>query len=271
MTVPGGVLNLSFLPSRKDCRMADESDFERTEAASPRRLEQARLAGRVVRSTEVVSLALLIVLSVALMFLMPAALSVMAKPLINVLSFDHAQVFSIGLEAPDLLRPLLAAVLGLLAITAAIVFATVAVGGLVFAPAAAQFDAGRVSPARGFSRLFSLSSGFDALRSAGRLILVLVVIYIVIFLSAPLSLTPHSGVMDALGLASAWAGRALLMLAAALAGLTVLEIVVRHWLYQRAERMTRAEILQEYREAEGDPELKAQIEARRRAWAQERR
>src|SRR5471032_1791592 len=39
--------------------MADENDFERTEAATPRRLEQAREEGHVARSQELTTFAML--------------------------------------------------------------------------------------------------------------------------------------------------------------------------------------------------------------------
>lgn len=246
--------------------MADESDFERTEPASPRRLEQARLAGRVVRSTEVVSLALLAASSAALLWLMPAVLHAFAAPFADALSFNHTRVFSDAMVLPDLQRALAMALLLVGVIIAIVILATLAVGGFIFAPAVLQFDSGRLSPAHGFARLFSLASAFEGLRVTARLAAVLMLIFIVIMVSDP----PAGGVSASTGPAAEaafeWAGRNLLILAAALSALTALEIFVRHWLHQRAERMTRVEVLQEYREAEGRPELKAQIDARRRAF-----
>lgn len=245
--------------------MADESDLERTEPASPRRLEQARLAGRVVRSTEVVSLALLAASSAALLWLMPAVLHAFAAPFADALSFDHARIFSDAMVLPDMQRALAMALLLIGVIVSIVILATLAVGGFVFAPVAVQFDGERVSPARGFARLFSFVSAFEGLRVTARLAAVLMLIFVVIMISDPPASALSGSAAPAADAAFEWAGRNLFILAAALSALTIVEIVGRHWLHQRAERMTRAEVLQEYREAEGHPELRAQIDARRRA------
>lgn len=196
---------------------------------------------------------------------MPAALHAFATPFADALRFDHARIFSAAMLLPDWPFALAMSLAFVGAIIAIVIVATLAVGGFVFAPRASQFDIGRLSPVRGFTRLFSLAVAFEGLRVAARLALVLGLTLTVLMLSEP----PAGALTGSPGAAFAavfeWVGKNLLVLAAAFSALTLVEIIARYWLHKRAERMTRAEVLQEYRETEGHPEIRAQIEARRRA------
>ena len=51
--------------------MAEESDLERTEPATPKRLEKAREEGQVARSQELTTFALLMVAAAGLLFWVP--------------------------------------------------------------------------------------------------------------------------------------------------------------------------------------------------------
>ncbi len=69
--------------------MAEESDLERTEPASARRLERAREEGQVPRSREVGAFLILIVAAVAFWFIGPWMVQRMAAVFRRGLAFDH--------------------------------------------------------------------------------------------------------------------------------------------------------------------------------------
>ena len=157
--------------------MAEEdTGQEKTEEATPRRLERAREEGQVARSRELSTAAILLAGSVALLVFGNALGSGLLGIGRDALRFDRRaiqdpdamllQLGSASAEALWMLAPvfillLLAAVLG-----------PAALGGWVFSTSALAPKFERLDPVRGLQRMFSVRSLVELLKAIAKVLLV---------------------------------------------------------------------------------------------------
>ncbi|MHB1143882.1 MAG: EscU/YscU/HrcU family type III secretion system export apparatus switch protein [Thiobacillus sp.] len=241
--------------------MAEETDFSRTEPASPRRLQEARSAGDVPRSVELTAWVVLLSALGMLGWQAPRLLN--ALQALTESAFVHAAqpLSPVFLEA---IQSALWAVLPVLvAIFVAALAAPMLLSGWVYAPQVTQADLTRANPFKPVARLFSADSLFDGTLALLKLALV----------SAAMGWTLTSGWPElqkltrgemsvALGETAAWVGHGVLALAAALTLAAALDAGWRWWRYLRRHAMTWQEVVAEAREAEGSPEMRAQMRSR---------
>jgi flagellar biosynthetic protein FlhB len=241
--------------------MAEETDLSRTEPASPRRLQQARSAGDVPRSAELTAWVVLLSalgmlgwqaprLMSALQALTETALVHAARPL-SPAFFEAAQ------SALWTVLPVLAAIF-----VAALV-APMLLSGWVFAPQFTQPDMTRAHPFKPLARLFSADSLFDGSLALLKLALAGAAVGWALAAGWPGLQGLAAGEMGAaLDATAAWVGRGVLALTAALALAAALDASWRWWRYLHRHAMTWQEVLAEAREAEGSPEIRAQLRSR---------
>ena len=242
--------------------MAEETDLSRTEPASPRRLQQARAVGDVPRSTELTVWVVLLSALVALGWLGLRLLQGLGE-LVEV-SLRHAGqpgreplVMAQALELLLLFLPLLAVVF-----IAALV-APMLLSGWVFAPQSMQADIRRLNPLAPLARLFSHEAWFDVLKILLKLMLVAAAVWWAISSGWQALLGLPTGDLESASTAtSAWVGRGMLAVMAALAIVAVLDAGWRWWRYLRRHAMTWQEVLAEARESEGSPEMRARMRQR---------
>lgn len=164
--------------------MAESDGQERTEEATPRRLQQAREKGQVARSKELASASVLIVGAISLMWFGEA----LARSLFSIMSrlfdlqreeiFDTAKLFDIALGAmSDLLFPLFLVLATLF--TAAMIGAA-GVGGISFSAQAAMPKLSKMNPLSGLKRMVGMQSWVELIKSILKVVLVTgVAIYLI--------------------------------------------------------------------------------------------
>jgi flagellar biosynthesis protein FlhB len=239
--------------------MAEASDLSRTEPASPRRLQQARSAGDVPRSAELAAWLVLLSTLGMLSWLAPRLL-VALQGLTEAAFIHAAQPFSpIFLDAAQ--AALWALLPVLVTILIAALVAPMLLSGWVYAPRVTQADLTRANPFRAIARLFSADAWFDGLLALFKLALAAVAVGWALASGWP-DLQSLSGSEVSVSLLAAWVGRGVLALAAALTLAAVLDAGWRWWRYLQRHAMTWQEVLAEAREAEGSPEMRAQLRSR---------
>jgi flagellar biosynthetic protein FlhB len=249
-----------------------DSAENRTEEATPRRRAKAREEGRIARSTELAAAAILLGGTAVLATFGGSALGdatfgfFRRGPSWLLIRPDYGNAVSllreVGLQALLALLPFLGGL------------AVVALGvGLAQTRGLASWkplrpDLSRLSPAAGFRRILGAEAGLNLVKSALKLVTLGFVTYLVLRRSWPrfgdLADAAPFRVFDVLRGAS--------LELAATVGLTflamgLLDFVVQRFRYERGLRMTRYEVLREFKEQEGDPQIKARIRqiARQRA------
>ena len=255
--------------------MAEDSDLERTEPASPRRLDQAREQGNVPHSRELSTLAVLMA-SVGVI----AALGVfmfrgLHRVMHNSLSFDTGDIATPAMMGRNLMEAgtdgLLLFLPLALAVVVAAIAANVLVSGWVFSPKAMEFNLGKLNPISGISRLFSMTSLAELVKAILKGGLIAGVAGWMIWHQRDAILGLAVEPLDA---AMAHFGQITLLTfvaaAAAFGLIVVMDVPFQLWHYHKSLRMTKEEVRQESKEMEGDPQIKARIRSLQREAARRR-
>jgi flagellar biosynthetic protein FlhB len=252
---------------------------ERTEAATPKRLQDLRGEGRAPRSAE---LGAAVGLLAGCVILQVNAASAAAR-LESLLSGSFIALSSSGrAQNADLLWAQNAlgnaAQAWMMSVAPLLLVLPVLGIGIGFAQGAVfsfksmlHFDV--LNPATGFKRLFSLQSMVGLLRSLAKIGLVGVLTWRALNDTAAL-LPTIDGSTDPRAMAVFIAQAMLnvgLPAAELLLVLAVADYGYQRWTFARSARMSKQEIKEEHKQQEGDPHLKGQIRARQRKMAQARR
>jgi len=245
--------------------MADDTDASsKTEEASPRKLEEARKRGEVAKSHDVPQWMALAGVTGVVATAGGSMANNLAQQLVPFVAHPEsfhlangggAQVLSQALKAA---APFTLAVMGGAALAGA--FGNLIQHGFLFTPSRLAPDLSRLSPMKGLERMFGVDGFVQFLKSALKIGLVGLVAWWAIWPHAtrfqtlvavdPLALLPVAAEMlRALFFA-------VLALLGAGAGLD--------WFWQRVRfmqrmRMSKEELKDDFRQAEGDPHIKAKI------------
>ncbi len=255
--------------------VADDSDLEKTEPASPRRLEQAREEGDVPRSRELATCTVLLAAGVGIWVFGDAMVRPLQRLLVSGLSFERAQAFD-----TELLLGALAAKIGdvLLAFAPlAVLLLVVAlcspllIGGWLFSTKALQPNFGKMNPLKGIGNMFSRNAAIELVKAIGKTILVGSVAWLVV--SSQIDAVMGLGVEE-IRHGTAHLGRILLVSFLAIVGglvaIALIDAPYQMWHYANKLKMTREELRQEAKESDGNPEIKAKIRQQQREMARRR-
>src|SRR5271165_1197654 len=219
---------------------------DRTEAATPRRLQRAREEGQVPVSRELASLAGLAGASIALLLLAPTAAADLARHLIVFISQAHALDVRGGVGGPLRLAALAALRAAGPVAFATILAATITVllqTGLLLNPGALRPDASRINPRTGLRRLFGANGLIEALKSCAKIVVMALIAWRV--LSGDLARLLAAPFADAATLAARCVPPMLHILVAVLLAQTAIAAADLLWvrLHQaRSMRMSRQDI-----------------------------
>ncbi|MBM4182214.1 MAG: EscU/YscU/HrcU family type III secretion system export apparatus switch protein [Betaproteobacteria bacterium] len=138
--------------------MAEDSDLERTEPASARKLEQAREKGNVPRSRELATLAVLLASVGMIAFMGLHMLRGLYGVMHSTLTFNAIDVSTPAMMGRNLMEAGMDGVLLFLPLAAAVVVAAVVanlmVSGWVFSPKALEFNFSKLNPITEGVRIF---------------------------------------------------------------------------------------------------------------------
>jgi flagellar biosynthetic protein FlhB len=241
--------------------MAEAQQDDRTEAATPRRLQRAREEGQVPVSRELTTLAGLAAVALALVLVAPGTTHDLALRLSIFLARGHEL-------AADEAGVLVLAANALLRGSAPFILAAMAAGVTVvllqtrflLSVKALRVDMSRVSPKAGLKRLFGADSLVEAGKSVAKVTVLAVVLWRVLRADLPgLMSTPFVDPGQLLARAAAPVLHVILVVLAAQAVIAVLDLF---WVIHRHAhglRMSRQDIIEEQKEIEGDPRVKARL------------
>lgn len=255
--------------------MAEDSDLERTEPASQRRIEQAREKGQVARSRELTTVAVLLAAGGGVMSMGGAIMEHMRALVINGLTLERAAIFDpsrmtslLYQQSFDVLMTFLPFLGLMLVVTVA---SSVVISGWLFTFDALMPDFSRVNPMKGMSRVISWTGLVEMVKAVAKAGLIGgVAIWVmwhdvegvVALASEPL----ESGVTHLANLVyftfMAVSGSMLLVVA--------VDVPFQLWNHAKQLRMTKEEMRQEGKETEGDPMVKARIRQLQREAARRR-
>ena len=253
----------------------DQQFQERTERATPKRLEEARKRGQVPRSRELSMAAVMISASIVFLAIQSQLGGYMIEMLRNGLSIDPAALrdtssmgqalTSTGLQTLGAFAPLL----GVLVLSA--VLGGASIGGFSFSTSAMAPKLGKLNPLKGLKRVFGLKGLVEVAKALAKAGLVGGIGIAFIAWSADsifrLGLEPlrstmaHSGQMIF---------TMLLVCSASLLLIALVDVPYQLWNHAKELRMTRKEIQDEAKETEGRPEVRSRIRSLQQEIASQR-
>ncbi|BEV15178.1 flagellar type III secretion system protein FlhB [Herbaspirillum sp. DW155] len=255
--------------------MAEDSDMERTEPATGKRIERAREQGDVPRSRELATTLMLLVGGSCVWLFSGPVVTSLDRVLVATMSFERAAAFDPVVMFNMLSAHLMDVAVSLIPIaflmTLAAMAAPLALGGWLFNVESLAPKFSKLNPISGFANMFSVNSLVELVKSVLKTLLVGTVAWVAI--RGQIDAVMGLGV-ESLKTAGAHSAHLLwisfITMVSALIFIAALDVPYQLWNYGRKLRMTREEVKQEHKESEGDPHIKGKIRAMQRAMARRR-
>ncbi len=255
--------------------MAEEDDSQKTEDPSDRKLSRAKEKGQVAQSQEIKHWAILLGGTVGLVALGPFMSSGIQRAVMPFLErpdavpgdFEHlvAVLTDLSVDIGLLLAPLL----GLLLVLS--IVSNVAQFGLIFAPDKIKFDLSKMSLIGGVKRMVSSRAIMEFVKGILKLIVVGVVSFsLAIPLLTDITLIPFMDLRLSLDRIEVIAFMLALGTVGVMTVVAAMDFLFQRYTYRKQMRMTKSEVKDEYKQAEGDPHIKARIRKLRLERAQQR-
>ncbi|OUL58553.1 flagellar biosynthesis protein FlhB [Pseudoalteromonas ulvae] len=255
--------------------MAEGSDQEKTEEPTDKKLSDARKKGQIARSKETGTAVVLIMSAVSLLIYGPtigAGLHRVMARLLNLNrneAFDTTKMFAVW---GDIGKELwFGMTMFVLVILVAAFIGNTFLGGFNFSWSAAAPKANKLSPYQGFKRMFGPQAVIELVKGLLKFLLVaftavlLIKMYFYEILHLSLETMPgnieHS--LKILG----WM---FLALSCTLVVVALVDAPFQKWNHNKQLKMTLQEVKDEYKNSEGDPQIKARIRRTQREMSQRR-
>jgi flagellar biosynthetic protein FlhB len=255
--------------------MAEESDLEKTEQPSQRRLEQAREQGQVARSRELSTFAVLLAGGGGLWFMGATLAGRLTKLMHDGLTLNADLAFNSELLLPRLstlateilwaFAPLLALLL-VIAVTSPLLL-----NGWMFSWKPLQPNFSKLDLMSGLSRMFAIHGLIELGKAIGKAVIVGAVgawaIWhnkdaVLMLVAQPVVIAiPHLGYLMWMSFASIMGGMLLIV---------AVDVPFQLWEHNKQLKMTKEEVRQEAKESEGDPHVKRRIRTMQREMARRR-
>ena len=254
--------------------MADDSDLEKSEQPTDSKLKKAKEEGQIPRSRELTSIVLLLI-GLATMWLFGSTMTsnlttIMKQGMIvaqqssdeKLMLFHFTRLIKAGFWV---LVPVLIA----LVVTA--ICAPISIGGLLFSSKSISFDLKRLSPISGFKRIFSTKIFAELLKGVLKVILITIMTGGFLLTTFPIMLSlPNSFFNQALNQSMNLLIGCGILIVISLTPMVGFDIFYQIWSHLKKLKMTKQEIKDEFKEQEGDPQLKGRIRQMQQAMARRR-
>lgn len=241
-------------------------DEGRTEEPSEYKLEKARKEGRVAKSAEVSSALVLLLTVVTLIFLGKWIFG----QCIEIFKFyftrssnpditDHNLYLSFLVFFCKIILPI-----GLVALIAGFLGNIIQTKGVVFSWKPIQPKFSNIVPHFGeFFRktLFSGKGLFNVAKSLGKVLIIIIIAYILIKqdIFVLLEIIKNGQILNAIAKIAAMAAKLIIIVAVLFLAISIPDFFVQRKEFREQLKMTKQEVKEEYKELEGDPEVKSRL------------
>lgn len=245
----------------------DENGQEKTEEPTRKRLEKAAEEGHYLRSQEF-TIAFLLLGSLVFLLMVGSDLVVSLAELFrfNLKLVAAAEPSTMAQHIRASVRMLLADILLFLSATTILaLLGNLLLGGLRFNPGAAAFKPGRINPLSGLKRILGTHSLYELFKSIMKTLLILgATLVVFLYYRDELFLLVMLPREQALAETGTMLGTGVLLIALTLLVIAAVDLPVKIREFRQKLMMTRREVLDEYKESEGRPEIRRRIRERQR-------
>ncbi|QIB68386.1 flagellar biosynthesis protein FlhB [Aminipila butyrica] len=248
----------------------------KTEKATSKKRKDERKKGNVPQSKDVTSVISLLVIFSVLKKLFPymyetfgSFFSFIMGKMVSVDVFSDAARTEVTVEA---VKAMVISTLPLLLISAGIaILSTGAQTKFLFSSEAMKPKLSKFNPINGISRMFSVRSGVELIKNLIKITIIVVILYKFIYarfteMARMLFLDPMQSSVYVLGAVVKMA----YMVCIIFVFVAGLDYLYQRWEYERKIKMSKQEIKEEFKQTEGDPQIKGKIKQKQREMATSR-
>ncbi|KPU28201.1 flagellar biosynthesis protein FlhB [Caloranaerobacter sp. TR13] len=244
---------------------------EKTEKPTPKRRKEAREKGQVLQSRELTSALLLLFIFLSL--------RIFSNYMFNSLKGHISYVYSEYLIYDDfyskkeiilLLKYMIFKTIEIVApiLGAAFIFALIInyfQVGFLFTTKTLQIKFSRINPIEGFKRLFSKRALVELVKSFLKIILISYIVYFYILRQIGIIIQlSKKNISNIVFYIAKTSFEIAIRIGLVLFVLSVLDYAYQWWEYEKNLRMSKQEIKEEYKQTEGDPNIKSKIKEKQR-------
>lgn len=248
----------------------------KTEKATPKRRKDERKKGNVPQSRDITSVVSLLVIFSVLKLVFPYMYEVLKRFIAFIMGkMATMDVFS-GNTINDLtgetIKVLAISIVPLLVISAGIsIISTGAQTRFMFSSEALKPTLNKFNPLNGIKRMFSVRSGVELIKNLIKIAIITVILYKFIYarfteLAKMLFIEPLQSsvfLLDAVV-------KMVYMVCMIFVFVAGLDYLYQRWEYERKIKMSKQEIKEEFKQMEGDPQIKGKIKQKQREMATSR-
>ena len=253
----------------------DDGSQEKTEEATPRRLEKAKEDGETARSKELATTAVLMAGAGGLLIFgthLGAALEAIMR---DAFTLERSAIFDMRHMSVQLIASAKAAAWALSPILAMLLVAAIAgsigIGGLLFSGKSIAPKLSRMNPIKGIGRMFSSRSLIELFKAIAKVGLVLTIAILILQVRTvdllSISAEPTVPAMEHVLWTLGWS---FFLLSCATIIIAVIDVPFQIYDHQKKLKMTMQEVKDEHKDSEGKPEVKGRIRQLQREMSQRR-
>lgn len=251
-------------------------DSSKTEKATPKRREDERKKGNIFQSSDVVSalsiLAIFFCLKLTFPYMYRSLSNTFVKYIGYVQSENKISVSSvIDILKDSLLTLFLVAGPVMLTSMAVSILATGMQTKFKFSKEHLKFKFSRINPINGIKQLFSLRSLTELIKAIIKIVMIGVVLYQAFkqIINQMIKLM-FTDILQAVIISCNVIMDMVIKLSIVFLGIAALDYFYQWWDYERNIRMSKQEIKEEYKQLEGDPQIKGHIREQQRKMSMQR-
>ncbi len=256
--------------------MAEKAAQERTEQATPRRLQQAKEKGQIANSRELNTLLMLMLSGGAMWFLGPYFATEMMTLVKTSLTLTREQIFD-PTAMPVLFKRAILDALGIITpffivmVVAALMGPVFLGGGINISGQAIAFKWEKLDPIKGVKRIFAWRGLIELLKALLKFILIGLVAIIYLYNQAGeyLGLSDEP-VKQGVAHTAELLVMAFLVIGSTMTLIALVDVPFQLWDHKQQLKMTFQEVKDENKDTEGNPEVRGRVRKMQRDIAQQR-
>ena len=256
--------------------MAENADgSEKSEEPTQKKLQDSRKEGQIPRSKELTTLLMTLSAAVFLYFFGDEIMKDFINMMTSGLSFDRNVAFdtqkmfdlmiSLVLQAIFMITPFV-----LLMVIVAIISPNL-LGGWSFSAKAIAPKASKLNPVSGIKRMFSVMALVELFKALAKFALVIAMATFFLYLMFPEVIgLGLEALKPAMAHSASLIVEAFIFVSLSLLLVAVIDVPFQLWNHNRQLKMTKQEVKEEYKQQEGNPEVKGRIRQVQREMSQRR-
>ncbi|MBK5244551.1 MAG: flagellar biosynthesis protein FlhB [Eubacteriaceae bacterium] len=252
------------------------AESDKTEKATPKKKKDERKKGNAYQSKDVVSVVMLLVgfflVSQLGLFIAQQIKTSYLGQMTKIAELETLTVSTCVQISKEAVIVFFISAMPILIVLAIIAIIMVGIQtGFLISGDLIKFKYSRISLMQGIKRLFSLKSVVELIKSIIKVVLILAIIYTSIMSVLPLTPDLLSNrvstdisfmIQKIMGMVN--------QICIIFAGVAILDFAYQKYDYEKKLKMTKQEVKDEYKQSEGDPELKGKIKNKQREMSQNR-